>query len=238
VNLVIDNLTMSYRSGDQTVRPIEDFDITVGPGQLVLLQGPSGCGKTTLLSAIAGLLRPDAGSILVEGHDVAALTGRAMLAHRRSRVGVVFQAFNLIDSLTAWENVAVPLSLAGVRGRAAKERARVLLAEVGLEHRIDHRPGQLSGGQQQRVAIARALAVDPPLLLADEPTAHLDHTQVVVTRDLFRAIADAGRTVIISTHDDRLGCVADRAVDLHPTDTARSVDAIAPAPTAPSRSAA
>ncbi len=220
MNLVIDDLTMAYESGGQTVRPIVGFDLAVSPGELVLLEGPSGCGKTTLLSAIAGLLRPESGTILVEGHDVTRLTGKAMLAHRRTRVGVVFQSFNLIDSLTATENVAVPMTVAGVRGRTARARAAALLTDLGLEHRLDHRPGMLSGGQQQRVAIARALAVDAPLVLADEPTAHLDHTQVAVVRDLLRSIADSGRTVIVSTHDDRLNVVADRVVDLRPTEPA------------------
>jgi putative ABC transport system ATP-binding protein len=202
-------------------------DIEVGNGELVLLHGPSGCGKTTLLSAIAGLLRPDEGSILVEGHDVASLTGGAMLAHRRSRVGVVFQSFNLIDSLTALENVALPLTMSGVRRGAARSAAAELLGEVGLSDRLQHRPGALSGGQQQRVAIARALVVDPPVLLADEPTAHLDHVQVEVVRGMLRRIADSGRMVIVSTHDDRLLTAADRVVDLRPSGPSL-VDPVAP----------
>ena len=212
MKLVINDLDIVYTTAAQTVRPIEGLDLTVESGELVLLHGPSGCGKTTLLSAIAGLLTPESGTIRFDGEDVAGLGGRALLRHRRNRVGMVFQSFNLIPSLTAVENVAVALTVAGVSARAARERARRLLGELGLEDRLDHRPGALSGGQQQRVAIARALANDPPVLLADEPTAHLDHTQIETVRSTLRQIADAGRIVIISTHDDRLGEVADRVV--------------------------
>jgi putative ABC transport system ATP-binding protein len=170
-----------------------------------------------LLSAIAGLLTPEAGSITFDGEDVGGLRGKAMLRHRRDRIGMVFQAFNLIPSLTAVENVAVPLTVAGVSTRKAHARAKELLTELGLAERLGHRPGALSGGQQQRVAIARALANDPPVVLADEPTAHLDHTQIESVRSTLRAIADAGRIVIISTHDDRLGEVADRVVQMGST---------------------
>jgi len=221
MKLVINRLTISYHGAGQTIRPVHDFDLTVESGQLVLLHGPSGCGKTTLLSAIAGLLTPESGTIRLDGHDVLALTGRAMLHHRRRHVGMVFQSFNLLPSLTAEENVAVPLTLSGVAPRAARARAHTLLDELDLGHRRGHRPGALSGGQQQRVAIARALATDPPVLLADEPTAHLDHTQVDAVRSTFRAIADSGRIVIISTHDDRLAQSADRVVDMRDVNAAR-----------------
>jgi len=210
--LQISGLGIAYRSAAQTVRPIQDLDLVVEPGELVLLHGPSGCGKTTLLSAIAGLLTPEAGSIVIDGEDIVGLRGRAMLDHRRTRVGMVFQGFNLLPSLTAEENVAVPLTIAGVPAREARRRAQARLAELDMDHRRHHRPGALSGGQQQRVAIARALAADPPILLADEPTAHLDHTQVDVVRAQLRTIADAGRIVVISTHDDRLDSAADRIV--------------------------
>ena len=214
MKLAVSNLSISYEGAAQTVRPIDGFDMTVESGELVLLNGPSGSGKTTLLSAIAGLLTPEAGSITFGGEDVAGLRGKAMLRHRRDRIGMVFQSFNLIPSLTAVENVAVPLTVAGMSTRAAHARAKALLTDRGLAERFDHRPGALSGGQQQRVAIARALANDPPVVLADEPTAHLDHTQIESVRSTLRAIADAGRIVIISTHDDRLGEVADRVVQM------------------------
>lgn len=222
MKLDIDNLTMSYRSGDQIVRPIQEFSLFVEPGELVLLHGPSGCGKTTLLSAIAGLLTPESGAIRVDGEDVTLLRGTALMQYRRTKVGVIFQSFNLLASLTAEENVAAPLVLTGRSMRTARVRARGLLADLDLAHRLDHRPNALSGGQQQRVAIARALANDPPVLLADEPTAHLDHTQVDSVRDIFRSIADQGRIVVISTHDDRLTTIADRVVHLKPADVADS----------------
>jgi len=215
MKLVVNNLSVSYADASQTVRPIDGFDMTVDSGELVLLNGPSGSGKTTLLSAIAGLLTPEAGSIRFDGEDVAGLRGKAMLRHRRDRVGMVFQSFNLIPSLTAVENVAVPLTVAGVSSKKAHARAKELLTGLGLAERLDHRPGALSGGQQQRVAIARALANDPPVVLADEPTAHLDHTQIESVRSTLRSIADAGRIVVISTHDDRLGEVADRVVEMN-----------------------
>jgi putative ABC transport system ATP-binding protein len=214
MQLVLDQLTLSYDRGDQQVRPIDGLDVTVDDGEFVLLLGPSGCGKSTLLSAIAGLLTPASGSIIVDGVDVTKLSARELVEHRRSRVGVVFQSFNLIASLTAVENVAAPLTMAGVRRHHADRRARELLTEFGLEHRLDHRPGTMSGGQQQRVAIARALAADPPVILADEPTAHLDHEQVAVVRDTLRRLATPGRIVVVATHDDRLIGHADRVVRL------------------------
>jgi putative ABC transport system ATP-binding protein len=214
MDVTIRNLTLSYAAGGHTVRPVDSLDLDVHDGETVLLHGPSGCGKTTLLSAIGGLLTPASGSLLVGGVDVATLTGSQLRAHRQRTVGVVFQAFNLIPSLDAAENVMVPLLLAGWSKRDARKRAHLLLDQVGLSHRLGHKPSSLSGGQQQRVAIARALAADPPVILADEPTAHLDHEQVDAVRELLGATAGAGRVVIIATHDDRLAPVADRIVHL------------------------
>jgi putative ABC transport system ATP-binding protein len=154
--------------------------------------------------------------------DVTALDGADLERYRRKVVGVVFQSFNLISGLSAIENVDTPLLAAGVKKRAARERASELLAEVGLEHRMRHRPGDLSGGEQQRVALARALAHDPPLLLADEPTAHLDQEQVDAVLRLLRGLARPGRTVIVSTHDARLVPLADRVVDLAPKSAGRT----------------
>ena len=225
MKLVVNSLRVAYADASQTVRPIDGFDMAVESGELVLLDGPCGSGKTTLLSAIAGLLTPESGSIRFDGEDVAGLRGAAMLHHRRNRIGMVFQAFNLIPSLTAVENVAVPLTVAGVPPKRARARAEQLLTGLGLAERFDHRPGQLSGGQQQRVAIARALANDPPVVLADEPTAHLDHTQIESVRSTLRSIADSGRIVIISTHDDRLGEVADRVVKMRSEARAEATEA-------------
>ena len=208
------DLVVEYSVGGHCVRPIEGLDVDVRPGELSLLLGASGCGKTTLLSVLAAILRPSRGSVRLDATEVTRLQGRALNYHRRHRVGIVFQSFNLIPSLTAAENVQVPLRAAGLGRRFARARAMELLAEVGLEERRSHRPGELSGGEQQRVAIARALALDPPLLLADEPTAHLDHVQVDGVLRLLREIADAGRMVVVATHDDRLVPIADRVVEL------------------------
>ena len=214
--LEVRDLTIEYSSGGYTVRPIDKFQLDASGGELVLLLGASGCGKTTLLSVLAGILTPTAGSVRVGATQVVGLSGAALTEYRRKRVGIVFQAFNLLPSLTASENVQIPLRGTGVHARVARERALALLDRVGLAERVEHRPGDLSGGQQQRVAIARALAHDPPVILADEPTAHLDYLQVDSVIRLLRSLADGGRLVVVATHDDRLVPLADRLVNLTP----------------------
>ncbi len=214
--LVIDAVTVEYPSGDYVVRPLDGFSARIPDGALALLLGPSGCGKTTLLSCLAGILTPDAGAIRHGATEVTALHGSGLTRYRRHGVGLVFQAFNLVPSLTALENVVLPLRCAGTGVREARRRARELLEQVGLGERAHHHPDRLSGGQQQRVAIARALALDPPLLLADEPTAHLDYVQVESTLRLLRGLAQPGRVVVIVTHDDRLLPLADQVVELVP----------------------
>jgi putative ABC transport system ATP-binding protein len=215
-DLSIQNLTVEYASGADTVRPIDGFDLDVAAGSLVILMGPSGCGKTTLLSCLGGILRPSSGAIKFGDVDVASLTARELSTYRRDTVGIVFQAFNLVPSLTALENVMVPLLAAGASRRAASKKAGQLLARVGLEERMTHRPGDLSGGQQQRVAVARAIALDPPLILADEPTAHLDFIQVEEVLKLIRELASGDRMVVVATHDSRILPLADRVVELVP----------------------
>ena len=210
------DLTVEYNSGGYVVRPLDNLSLDASDGQLVVLLGPSGCGKTTLLSCLAGLLKPTSGTIRHGDIEVEKLHGSELAAYRQHEVGVVFQAFNLIPSLSARENVVVPLSLAGIRRREAVPRATDLLDQVGLAERAAHRPGALSGGQQQRVAIARALAHDPPLVIADEPTAHLDHVQVEGVLQLIRRLASPGRMVVVATHDDRITHLADHVVDLAP----------------------
>ena len=214
--LRITDLTIEYTQGGYTVRPVDGLSAEASDGELVLLLGPSGCGKTTLLSCIAGLLTPSAGRVEVGGTDVTSLQGAALAHYRRQGVGVIFQAFNLIPSLSARENVAAPLRLAGTGRRQANERAEELLERVGLKERMRHRPGALSGGEQQRVAIARALVYEAPLIVADEPTAHLDYVQVESVLELVRGLAISGRLVIVATHDDRLRPLADRVIDLSP----------------------
>jgi putative ABC transport system ATP-binding protein len=213
-NVEVKDLTVEYCSGDYRVRPLEGFDLTVASGELVLVLGPSGCGKTSLLSCLAGILSPTAGRVTVGGVDVTALSGAALGRYRRQGVGIVFQAGNLVPSLTAVENVAAPMRAAGMGRGAASRRAQELLASVGLADRLRHRPGAMSGGQQQRVAIARALANDPPLVIADEPTAHLDCLHVDHVLRSLRDLARPGRAVIVSTHDARLIPLADRVIDL------------------------
>jgi putative ABC transport system ATP-binding protein len=214
--LAVRDLSVEYDSAGYTVRPLQGLSFDAHDGQLVVVLGPSGCGKTTLLSCLAGLLVPTSGSIVFAGTEVTSLRGQAMAAYRTHRVGVVFQAFNLIPSLSARGNVMTPLRLAGRRRADARARADELLGRVGLGERAHHRPRQLSGGQQQRVAIARALVHDPPLVLADEPTAHLDHIQVEGILQLLRELASAGRIVLVATHDDRVTHIADSVVELAP----------------------
>jgi putative ABC transport system ATP-binding protein len=218
----VTDLTITYNSGGYVVRPVHHFDLQVGSGELVLLLGASGSGKTTLLSALAAILRPAEGTIRVGDVEVTALRGAALTEYRRHRVGVVFQSFNLVPSLTARDNVQAPLWAARMPGRQARARAEELLDRVGLRERLGHRPGDLSGGQQQRVAIARALAHDPPLILADEPTAHLDYIQVEGVLGLLRELAEPGRIVIVATHDERLLPLADRIVHLSPSPVGES----------------
>jgi len=214
--LEVRDLTVEFDSGGYKVRPLDKLCLDADDGELVVLLGPSGCGKTTLLSCLSGLLKPTDGTIRFQGIDVVGLAGAELGAYRRKTVGVVFQAFNLLASLSARQNVMVPMTLAGVGRREATERALALLERVALSERVTHRPNQMSGGQQQRVAIARALVHDPPLVVADEPTAHLDHIQVEGILMLLRELAAPGRMVIVSTHDDRITHIADRVIDLAP----------------------
>ena len=211
-DLRVEGLTVEYILGSQRSRALDDLSFAARDGQVVLALGPSGCGKSTLLSVLAGLLRPTSGRASFAGTDIGGLRGRALLDHRRRSVGVVFQAFNLVPSLSALENVMAPLVLTGVRSTTARSSALRLLDEMGMAPHARKRPGQLSGGQQQRVAFARALVRDPPLLLADEPTAHLDPEQVDGVMALINRLRGPGRLVVIATHDDRFHAVADAVV--------------------------
>jgi putative ABC transport system ATP-binding protein len=219
--LQVSRLTIEYSSSGYAVRPIHGLDLDVRTGSLVLLLGASGCGKTTLLSSMAAILKPTEGKIMLGTTDVTSLSGRALSDYRLHKVGVIFQAFNLLSSLSALENVMVPMRLAGTPRKAAKARARDLLESVNLTDRVDHKPNDMSGGQQQRVAIARALAMEPSLVLADEPTAHLDYIQVEGIIRLLRTLAQPGRIVVVSTHDERLLPLADQVVELTPRATGR-----------------
>ncbi|MDQ2637108.1 MAG: ATP-binding cassette domain-containing protein [Actinomycetota bacterium] len=215
-DLSIQDLVVEYSNAGYAVRPIDGLDLDVTAGSLVILLGPSGCGKTTLLSCLGAILRPTAGTIKFGDVDVTSLDARELSTYRRDTVGIAFQAFNLVPSLTARENVMVPLRASGMSRRAASKRADQLLARVGLHDRVHHRPGDLSGGQQQRVAVARAIALDPPLILADEPTAHLDFIQVEEVLKLIRELASGDRIVVVATHDTRILPLADRVIELVP----------------------
>jgi putative ABC transport system ATP-binding protein len=227
-DLRVTDLVVEYSSGGYAVRPIDGLDLEATAGSLSLLLGPSGCGKTTLLSCLGGILRPTSGRIVVGDVDVTALAGDDLTMYRRRTVGIVFQAFNLLASLTAIENVMVPMDAAGVNRKESRRRAEDLLERVGLKDRMRHRPGDLSGGQQQRVAVARAIALDPPLILADEPTAHLDFIQVEEVLRLIRELASGDRLVVVATHDTRMLPLADRVVELvpHVATTDRAPEAI------------
>jgi putative ABC transport system ATP-binding protein len=214
--LQVHDLVVEYQRGSQVVRPIDGLSFEAAPGSITLLLGPSGCGKTSVLSCLGAMMRPTSGSIKLDGQEIVGVTGKALTEFRRMHVGIVFQAFNLLPSLSAEENVRVVMTAAGVKRRAATERATELLCSLGLAERMNHRPDDLSGGQQQRVAIARAVALDPKLILADEPTAHLDHGSVASVLDLHQRLADEGRVVVVSTHDDRMLPVATNVIELAP----------------------
>jgi len=204
-------VSRSYPTGRGAIRAVHDVTLTVERGEWVALVGPSGSGKSTLLNLIAGLDRPTSGTALVGGVDVGALGQEALARWRARTVGIVFQFFQLLPTLTAVENVILPLEFAGRRGdrrRAALE----LLAAVGLAHVADHLPSELSGGEQQRVAIARALANDPPLLVADEPTGNLDAASGAAVLDLLVAYWRHGGTLLLVTHDPALAERAPRVV--------------------------
>jgi putative ABC transport system ATP-binding protein len=193
------------------VKALRGVDLDVYRGEITLLVGPSGCGKTTLLSVIAGIMRPTAGMVHVLGSDLATLSGQRLVRFRGQNIGFVFQQFNLLPALTAAENVTVPLILAGCSRRKAMERAEALLARMGMGDRCRHLPSTLSGGQQQRVAIARALVHDPSLLVCDEPTSALDAHTGHTIMELLRSVAlESGRAVVVVTHDSRVFDFGDR----------------------------
>jgi putative ABC transport system ATP-binding protein len=211
--VLLHRVSKVYGAGATQVPALRRIDLAVAAGEFVAATGPSGCGKTTLLQLIAGLDTPTAGTVLVDRTDLGRMDEGQRTAFRGRRIGVVFQAFNLLDILTAEENVALPLTLAGVRVKDATRRAREALDRVGLGGRGKHLPAELSGGEQQRVAVARALVTDPPLLVADEPTGNLDSANGRLVFDLLRDLArESRRTVLVVTHDPTLAALADRVV--------------------------
>ena len=207
------NLTLTLGSGEASVEILKGIDLTVPQGQALALLGPSGSGKSSLMAVLAGLERATSGTLTVAGENFAEMDEDALARARRGRIGIVLQAFHLLPTMTALENVATPLELAGMDG--ATERAMDQLEAVGLGHRLTHYPAQLSGGEQQRVAIARAIAPGPVLVFADEPTGNLDGaTGAGIIDLLFARRAEAGATLIIVTHDAELAQHCDRVITL------------------------
>ncbi|MGN2636718.1 ABC transporter ATP-binding protein [Nocardia takedensis] len=212
--LELSGITRRYRIGEQSVRALDGIDLRIGSGEFTAVIGPSGSGKSTLLHLLGALDSPDSGSIRFRGTEIGALDEHRQSEFRRQHVGFVFQFFNLLPTLTAWENVAVPKLLDGTGLRKAEPRARELLARVGLGDRAEHRPAELSGGQMQRVAVARALVMAPPLILADEPTGNLDTATGASILALLGEIAGEGSSVVMVTHDMSAVEYCDRVITL------------------------
>ena len=201
-----------YRSGEVELRALDGVSFSVEPGEFVSIMGHSGSGKSTMMNILGCLDVPDEGSYLLDGKEVAFLSGDELAAIRNSRIGFVFQGFNLLPRATALENVELPLIYAGVPGRIRKERGRAALLRVGLGERMGHRPSQMSGGQQQRVAIARALVGESPLILADEPTGNLDTRTSEEIMELFVEMNRDGKTIILVTHEPDIAAYSSRTL--------------------------
>jgi putative ABC transport system ATP-binding protein len=204
VGVSVKGVSKRYQVAAGEVHALRESSWDVAKGDAVAIMGPSGCGKTTLLNLLGGVDRPSSGSIVIDGQDVTAMNERALETHRLRRVGFVFQFFNLIPSVTAFENIELPMVMAGKPETVCRERARHLLGLVGLEAKGQKRPEELSGGEQQRVGVALALANDPALILADEPTGNLDSTNAIAIATLLRSLAiEHGKTVIMVSHDPK-----------------------------------
>jgi len=214
VMLAARGLHKEYGKDDGLIRAVDGVDLEVVRGETVAVMGPSGCGKSTLLHLLGGLDRATSGEIWLAGQRIDKMSERGTAAIRRDDVGFVFQAFHLMDELTAVENVELPVLLAGRSPRTARRRAAELLDRVGLADRARHLPSQLSGGQRQRVAIARALANEPLIVLADEPTGNLDSEATLEILRLFEQLHGAGQTLVIVTHDSRIAATADRLIGM------------------------
>jgi len=207
-------LEKQYGKGEGLVRAVDSVVLEVAAGETLAVMGPSGCGKSTLLHLLGGLERPSAGAVWLVGRRIDQLSEKALARLRRHTIGFVFQAFHLLDELTALENVELPALLAGRSPRAARSRAEDLLEQVGLTDRARHLPSALSGGQLQRVAIARALSNEPLVILADEPTGNLDSASTLDVLRLLDSLRAAGQTLLIVTHDSRIAATADRLISM------------------------
>jgi putative ABC transport system ATP-binding protein len=208
-------LTKSYQKGDATITPLHELDLGVEAGDFLALMGPSGSGKTTLLNLIAGIDTPSGGKLLIAGTDIAALSRSRLADWRSENVGYIFQLYNLVPVLTAYENVELPLLLHKMSGRERHERVSAAMTLVGIADRHDHYPRQLSGGQEQRVAIARAIVTDPRIIVADEPTGDLDASSAkAIMQLLMRLNQELGKTLIMVTHDAKSAAYARRTLHL------------------------
>src|SRR5579871_5551070 len=203
-----------YTMGEQEVRALDGVDLDIDAGEFVAIMGPSGSGKSTLMHILGCLDVPTSGSYRLAGEDVDDMTEDELSDVRNRQIGFVFQQFNLLPSLNAWRNVELPLVYAGIERHERRERALAALERVGLESRVEHRPGELSGGQQQRVAIARALVSDPSILLADEPTGALDSKSASDVLNLMAELHESGRTLIVITHDSDVAASAERSINI------------------------
>ncbi|HLI01873.1 MAG TPA: ABC transporter ATP-binding protein [Acidimicrobiales bacterium] len=226
----LDHVTKLYRTGAISVAALRGISLVIDSGEYVSIVGPSGSGKSTLMHILGCLDVPSGGRYWLAGEDVAGLNEAQLASVRNRRIGFVFQQFNLLPSLSAWRNVEVPLAYAGVARAERKERAMTALERVGMADRVDHRPNELSGGQQQRVAIARALVSEPDMILADEPTGALDSRSAADVIALMHGLHQAGRTLVVITHDADVAAEAERTIhirdglltqDVHETEAVR-----------------
>jgi putative ABC transport system ATP-binding protein len=209
------NVTKEYQMGSEEVRALNGVTVAIEPAEFVAILGTSGSGKSTLLNLFGGLDRPTSGDISFNGQSLAPLSSREMSRYRLRSIGMIFQSFNLIPTMTARQNVSLALAFAGMKQTERQQRSQELLERVGLGARIDHRPAELSGGEQQRVSIARALANNPQVLLADEPTGNLDSARAAELLELIKTMQREGKTIVMVTHDQELaGKFADRIIKL------------------------
>jgi putative ABC transport system ATP-binding protein len=212
--ITLESVEKVYQLGETEVKALRGSDVQIDEGEFVAIMGPSGSGKSTLMNMVGALDKPSSGRVAVGGEEIADMTEDELALLRSRRVGFVFQEFNLINSMNAWQNVALPMIFRGRPRREREERAKKLLSDVGLGERTEHRPSELSGGQRQRVSIARALANDPDIILADEPTGNLDTETGEAVMELLTRLNSEGKTVIMVTHDPNDAEYADRIVEI------------------------
>ncbi len=210
----LSNISKSYQAGDIETLALNNIDLEIGKGEFVAVMGPSGCGKSTLLNVVGMIDSPDSGSYLFAGEEVASKSESALVDFRKENVGFIFQSFNLIEDLTVFENVELPLLYRGMDKSQRRTRVREVLELVGLLQRAQHRPGQLSGGQQQRVAVARAVVCDPALILADEPTGNLDTRNGEEVMEMLEVLHQEGATILMVTHSPSHGEYAERIIHM------------------------